>query len=140
LQAAKGIAQGSLLFRGDSVEVGEVKPLLARQPYDAPNWVRTDRAVTFGELKGYEEQLQATGLEPSPISLTLNLPPDLYLLRSNGIDMRLNYRYTSPPTRDNSRMDISLNNQFLQSFNLLPKDETNRLLLRLPLLQRLLDG
>ncbi|WP_199782614.1 cellulose biosynthesis cyclic di-GMP-binding regulatory protein BcsB, partial [Cronobacter sakazakii] len=140
LQAAKGIAQGSLLFRGDSVEVGEVKPLLARQPYDAPNWVRTDRAVTFGELKGYEEQLQATGLEPSPISLTLNLPPDLYLLRSNGIDMRLNYRYTSPATRDNSRMDISLNNQFLQSFNLLPKDETNRLLLRLPLLQGLLDG
>ncbi|MBF3332742.1 cellulose biosynthesis cyclic di-GMP-binding regulatory protein BcsB, partial [Leptospira borgpetersenii serovar Ballum] len=111
--------------------VGEVKPLLARQPYDAPNWVRTDRAVTFGELKGYEEQLQATGLEPSPISLTLNLPPDLYLLRSNGIDMRLNYRYTSPATRDNSRMDISLNNQFLQSFNLLQKDETKRLLLRL---------
>ncbi|MDM9241427.1 cellulose biosynthesis cyclic di-GMP-binding regulatory protein BcsB, partial [Klebsiella pneumoniae] len=92
LQAAKGIAQGNILFRGDSVVVDEVKPLLARKPYDAPNWVRTDRAVTFGELKTYKEQLQSTGLEPAAISLSLNLPPDLYLLRSNGIDMNLNYR------------------------------------------------
>lgn len=51
LQAAKGIAQGNILFRGESVVVNEVKPLLPRKPYDAPNWVRTDRPVTFGELK-----------------------------------------------------------------------------------------
>ncbi|WP_174566401.1 cellulose biosynthesis cyclic di-GMP-binding regulatory protein BcsB, partial [Salmonella enterica] len=86
--------------------------------YDAPNWVRTDRPVTFGELKTYEEQLQSSGLEPAPINVSLNLPPDLYLLRSNGIDMDLNYRYTSPPTKDSSRLDISLNNQFLQAFSL----------------------
>lgn len=140
LQAAKGIAQGNILFRGSSVVVGNVKPLLARQPYDAPNWVRTDRAITFAELKTYEEQLQSSGLEPGSINLTLNLPPDLYLLRSNGIDMRLNYRYSAPVARDSSRMDISLNNQFLQSFSLQPKEETNRLLLRLPVLQGLLDG
>lgn len=82
LQAAKGLAQGNVLFRGNSVVINDVKPLLPRKPYDAPNWVRTDRAVTFGELKTYEEQLQATGLQPSSISLSLNLPPDLYLLRS----------------------------------------------------------
>ncbi|MFA1646542.1 MAG: cellulose biosynthesis cyclic di-GMP-binding regulatory protein BcsB, partial [Enterobacteriaceae bacterium] len=99
-----------------------------------------DRAVTFGELKTYEEQLQATGLQPSSISLSLNLPPDLYLLRSNGIDMNLNYRYTAPPVKDSSRMDISLNNQFLQSFALTSTQDANRLLLRLPVLQGLLDG
>lgn len=140
VQAAKGIAQGNILFRGNSVVVDEVKPLLARKPYDAPNWVRTDRAITFGELKTYEEQLQSTGLEPSPVSLSLNLPPDLYLLRTNGIDINLNYRYTAPPTKDSSRMDISLNNQFLQSFSLASNQETNRLMLRLPVLQGLLDG
>lgn len=47
-----------------------MKPLLARKPYDAPNWIRTDRAVTFGELKTYEEQLQSTGLEPSAINVS----------------------------------------------------------------------
>ncbi len=86
LQAAKGIALGNILFRGNSVAVDEVKPLLPRQPYDAPNWVRTDRAVSFGELKSYAEQLQASGLQPSAINLSLNLPPDLYLLRTSGID------------------------------------------------------
>ncbi|WP_312632766.1 cellulose biosynthesis cyclic di-GMP-binding regulatory protein BcsB [Pseudescherichia sp.] len=140
LQAAKGIAQGNVLFRGDRVEVNDVKPLLTRKPYDAPNWVRTDRAISFGELKSYEEQLQSVGLEPNPISVALNLPPDLYLLRSTGIDMDLNYRYTAPPTKDSSRMDISLNNQFLQSFSLTSNQDTNRLLLRLPVLQGLLDG
>lgn len=140
LQAAKGIAQGNILFRGDSVVVDEVKPLLARKPYDAPNWVRTDRAVTFGELKTYKEQFQSTGLEPAAISLSLNLPPDLYLLRSNGIDMNLNYRYTTPPSKDSSRMDISLNDQFLQAFSLNSTQESNRLLLRLPVLQGLIDG
>ena len=140
LQAAKGIAQGNILFRGDSVVVDEVKPLLARKPYDAPNWVRTDRAVTFGELKTYKEQLQSTGLEPAAISLSLNLPPDLYLLRSNGIDMNLNYRYTTPQSKDSSRMDISLNDQFLQAFSLNSTQESNRLLLRLPVLQGLIDG
>lgn len=140
LQAAKGIAQGNLLFRGDRVVVDEVKPLLARKPYDAPNWVRTDRAISFGELKTYEEQLQSTGLQPASINVAMNLPPDLYLLRSSGIDMNLNYRYTAPPTKDSSRMDISLNNQFLQSFSLTSSQDSNRLPLRLPVLQGLLDG
>ncbi|XPE47901.1 cellulose biosynthesis cyclic di-GMP-binding regulatory protein BcsB [Shigella flexneri] len=34
------------------------------------------------------------------------------------IDMDLKYRYTMPAVKDSSRMDISLNNQFLQSFSL----------------------
>lgn len=140
LKAAQGIASGNILFRGDSVTVNEVKPLMARAPYDAPNWVRTDRPVTFGELKTYEQQLQSTGLQPTSINLALNLPPDLYLLRSTGIDMDLKYRYTMPAVKDSSRMDISLNNQFLQSFSLNSTQDVNKLLMRLPVLQGLLDG
>lgn len=140
LQAAEGIAAGNILFRGDTVTVDEVKSLLARKPYDAPNWVHTDRPVTFGELKTYEQQLQSTGLEPASINLSLNLPPDLYLLRSNGIDMDLKYRYTQPAIKDSSRMDINLNNQFLQSYSLSSSDERKGLLLRLPIVQGLLDG
>ncbi|WP_065356379.1 cellulose biosynthesis cyclic di-GMP-binding regulatory protein BcsB [Kluyvera georgiana] len=140
LKAAQGIASGNILFRGDSITVDEVKPLRPRVPYDAPNWVRTDRPVTFGELKTYEQQLQSTGLEPASINLSLNLPPDLYLMRSTGIDMDLKYRYTMPPVKDSSRMDISLNNQFLQSFNLESTQDVNKLMLRLPVLQGLLDG
>ena len=140
LQAAKGIAQGNILFRGSSVTVDDVKQLQARKPYDAPNWVRTDRAVTFAELKTYEQQLQSSGLVPDSINVALNLPPDLYLLRANGIDMDLKYRYTMPPIKDSSRMDISLNDRFLQSFSLNSSQDVNKLILRLPVLQGLLDG
>lgn len=140
LQAAKGIALGNILFRGSSVTVDDVKQLQARKPYDAPNWVRTDRTVTFAELKTYEQQLQSSGLVPDAINLALNLPPDLYLLRANGIDMNLNYRYTMPPIKDSSRMDISLNDQFLQSFSLNSSQDVNKLILHLPVLQGLLDG
>lgn len=53
--------------------------------------------------------------------------------------MKINYRYTTP-TIGGSRMDVSLNNQYLESFRLSPQSATDRLLLRLPLLQELLDG
>lgn len=77
---------------------------------------------------------------PDAITVALNLPPDLYLLRANGIDMDLKYRYTMPPVKDSSRMDISLNDQFLQSFSLNSAQDVNKLILRLPVLQGLLDG
>ncbi len=77
---------------------------------------------------------------PDAITVALNLPPDLYLLRANGIDMDLKYRYTMPPVKDSSRMDISLNDQFLQSFSLNSSQDVNKLILRLPVLQGLLDG
>lgn len=79
-------------------------------------------------------------LVPDAITVALNLPPDLYLLRANGIDMDLKYRYTMPPVKDSSRMDISLNDQFLQSFSLNSSRDVNKLILRLPVLQGLLDG
>lgn len=138
--AVQGIVSGNLLFRGNQVTVNSVKSLADRKPYDAPNWTHTDRPITFGELRTYPEQLQSTGMTPAPIAVTINLPPDLYLLRTNSIDMKLNYRYTSPPAKDSSRMDVSLNNQFLQSFPLLPKEGADQLLLHLPVLQGLLDA
>lgn len=138
IQAAKGIAQGNILFRGSRVTVDDVKPLLPRQPYDAPNWIPTDRPVTLGELKVYKEQLQSSGIVPQPINIDMNLPPDLFLVGGNGIDLDLKYRYTAPIDRDSSRLSISLNNKFLQAINLTPK-ETGNQLLRLPVLQRLLD-
>ncbi|WP_186366628.1 cellulose biosynthesis cyclic di-GMP-binding regulatory protein BcsB [Yersinia thracica] len=140
IMAAKGIAQGNILFRGQNVTVDNVEQLAPRQPYDAPNWVRTDRPMTFAELQQYPDQLQTTGLLPPPISLSLNLPPDLFLIRSAGIDMRLKYRYTSTRLMDGSRLSISLNNQFVQDYPLSPNMPQDSKILRLPLLQGLQDS
>ncbi|HDL7750024.1 TPA: cellulose biosynthesis cyclic di-GMP-binding regulatory protein BcsB [Yersinia enterocolitica] len=140
IMAAQGIAQGNILFRGQNVTVDKVEQLVPRQPYDAPNWVRTDRPMTFAELQQYPDQLQTTGLLPPPISLSLNLPPDLFLIRSAGIDMRLKYRYTSTRLMDGSHLSISLNNQFVQDYPLSPNTPEDSKILRLPLLQGLQDS
>ena len=133
-QAVTGIAQGNILFRGQQVAVTKVEQLAPRQPYDAPFWVRTDRPMTFGELKTFPEQLQADGIQPYPISLSLNLPPDLFLIRSTGITMQLKYRYTPPELANTSRLSVNLNNQFVRAFSLQPGTRDSTQLLRLPLL------
>lgn len=139
LTAVQGIAQGELLLRGDTSTIDRVTLLAPRQPYDAPNWVRTDRRTTFAELTQYENQLQSDGLQPNPISLTLNLPPDLFLVRARGIDMDLSYRYTAPFQSDGSRLAVNLNNQFIQDYPLLPKNTAGQQLLHIPLIQGMLD-
>lgn len=140
ITAAQGIAQGNILFRGQNVTVDKVEQLAPRLPYDAPNWVRTDRPMTFAELQQYPDQLQTSGLLPPPISLAMNLPPDLFLIRSAGIDMRLKYRYTSTHLMDGSRLSISLNNQFVQDYPLSPNMPEDSKILRMPLLQGLQDA
>lgn len=140
LTAVEGIAQGQLLLRGDTSTIDSVKLLAARQAYDAPNWVRTDRRTTFAELTQYQNQLQGDGLQPNPISLTLNLPPDLFLVRARGIDMDLRYRNTSPIQQDGSRLAVHLNNQFMQDYPLTQKDTAGQQLMRIPLMQGLQDS
>lgn len=133
LMAAKGLAQGDVLLRGQSVRVDEVKPLSPRQPYDAPNWVRLDRKMRFDELTDYQGQLQATGRRLWPLSMTLRLPPDLYLLGANGIKADLKYHHTAPIIRDGSRLDVAVNGQFMKSFPLEPGEFKSEQLLTLPL-------
>lgn len=140
LTAVEGIAQGELLLRGDTSTIDSVKLLAPREAYDAPNWVRTDRRTTFAELTQYQNQLQADGLQPNPISLTLNLPPDLFLVRARGIDMDLIYRYTSPIQQDGSRLAVHLNNQLMQDYPLTVKDTAGQQLMRIPLMQGLQDS
>lgn len=123
LTAVHGIAQGNVLFRGPHVTIENVKMLEVRKPYDAPNWVPTDKPVPFAKLEETEGQLQTKGYTPYPVSLRFNVPPDLYLNQSRGIDLRLKYRYSLPPEASRSQLDISLNNSFVKSYKLEPKGE-----------------
>lgn len=122
--AVQGIAQGNVLFRGPSVSIDNVKMLQPRKPYDAPNWIPTYKPVTFAKLKEFDEQLQTKGFTPFPISLRFNIPPDLFLHQSRGIDLFLKYRYSLPPAASISQLQISLNNSFVKSYMLEPKERT----------------
>lgn len=116
--AVTALTLGQSLFRGQSVTVDAVDELAPRKPYDAPNWIPTDRPVYFSELIDYPGQLEVSGLRPNPIRLNINTPPDLFVWRSNGIPLNLFYRYTAPTRSDESRLTLSLNNRFVTSYPL----------------------
>ena len=133
-QAARALALGGDLFRGSRVTVDKVQQLKPRVPYDAPNWMRTDRPVRFAELIKYPEQLQANGLQPRSITVDVNLPPDLFVWRNQGIPLQTKFRYTPPAVNDASRLTISLNNQFITSLALQSKSNSQLEQLRLAVL------
>ncbi|NMG15350.1 cellulose biosynthesis cyclic di-GMP-binding regulatory protein BcsB [Aromatoleum bremense] len=116
--AATALVLGGELFRGARVTVNRVQRLEPRKPYDAPNWMRTDRPVRFGELIDYPGQLQVSGLQPRPVVVDVNLPPDLFVWRNQGVPLRTVYRYTAPNLSDESRLNVSINDQFISSLPL----------------------
>lgn len=125
--AVTALALGGPVLRGQSVQIDTPPVLAHREPYDAPNWIPTDRPVRLSELVEYPGQLEVQGLRPNRIRVNLNLPPDLFVWRSNGIPLHLIYRYTPPMTRDDSRLVLTLNERFLASYRLPPHDERSSL-------------
>ncbi len=119
--AATALALDRGQLRGNRIRLDQVEPPL-RKPYDAPNWIRTDRAVQLSELIDYPQQLQVSGLQPYPITLDINLPPDLFVWRNQGIPLQTRYRYTPPTTTDGSRLNISVNDQYISSIPLQGSD------------------
>lgn len=133
--AVSALALDASLFRGQSVRIDEVAALAPRKPYDAPNWIPTDRPVKFSELIEYPNQLEVQGLRPSPIAVNLSLPPDLFVWRNNGIPMQIRYRYTAPKVSDESRLTLSLNDRFVDSYLLESSGQESALArMRLPVL------
>lgn len=123
--AASALAVGNTIFRGQSVRVGQMQQMAPRKPYDAPNWAPVDRPIAFSELLDYPEQLDVSGLYPKPILVSLNLPPDLFVWRNSGIPTAIRYRYSSPRSADDSRLSLSLNGRFVDSYLLQPEESAS---------------
>lgn len=135
LIASRALALETPLLRGKSVQIKELIKLDPRKPYDAPNWVSIDRPVKFAELVDYPGQLEVSGLKPRSINLNLALPPDLFVWRNNGIPTDINYRFTPLENSSDSRLILSLNDQFLESYSLrMSKADDSRSRLRLPII------
>ncbi|MGI4982359.1 MAG: cellulose biosynthesis cyclic di-GMP-binding regulatory protein BcsB [Janthinobacterium lividum] len=115
--AASALALGQMSLNGQSVTVTALKGVAPRKPYDAPNWVPSDRAVRFGELNVLSG-LGVAGYNPDLIRLNLRLPPDLFAWRTNGIPLHLIYRFTPRPSADKSTLNISVNDNFVASLRI----------------------
>ncbi|MCD7099992.1 cellulose biosynthesis cyclic di-GMP-binding regulatory protein BcsB [Stenotrophomonas sp. MMGLT7] len=89
-----------------------------RKPYDAPRWISSERPVRFGDLVPESGQLSVSGYHPDLIRIGLQLPPDLFIWRRDGIPVTLKYRYTVPETNNKSALNISINESFVATLPL----------------------
>ncbi len=116
--AAHALVLGQAVLSGEQVVVESVDIGPERAPYDAPKWIRLDRPTKFGELVNSPGDLQVSGHRPEIIRVNLRLPADLFTWRSRGVPVDLNYRYTPLIEQDESRLNVSINEEFVEAFNL----------------------
>lgn len=116
-QAALALVSGSRALSGEQARITELTALQPRKPYDAPNWLPSDRPVQLGELLD-AKRLGVSGYDPGTISLPLRLPPDLFNWRESGVPLHLKYRYTPQQQATNSSLLVSVGGTFIKSLPL----------------------
>lgn len=116
--ATNALVLGNAAFSGTAIIVDKTTEVSPRQAYDAPRWVRLDRPMKFGEMVSSPQALQVSGPIPRTIDLNLRIPPDLFTWHSRGVPVNLEYRYTPPIYISESRLNVSINDELLRSFNL----------------------
>lgn len=112
LASARGIPGGAQMsFDGARI------PTWPR--YGAPRWLTTEREVRLGEIMA-PYALQGMGLPPGPLAARFRLAPDLFFWPRQGGSLSLGYRYPDAKwlDREGSRMDVSINGQFLKTLPL----------------------
>ncbi|MBX9913515.1 MAG: cellulose biosynthesis cyclic di-GMP-binding regulatory protein BcsB [Pseudomonadaceae bacterium] len=112
--AAAALVTGSDTLTGQRVVVDKLDTLLPRKPYDAPNWLPSDRPVKLGELLP-AKKLSVSGYGPRSIIVPLRVAPDLFSWREKGLPLKLKYRYTPQPISTNSSLLVHMNNKFVKS-------------------------
>jgi len=118
--AAQTLSLGSRLLSGASMTV-DAPTIPVREPYDAPNWLPTDRKVRLGEL------VNAAALNGAGYADVINVPfqtaPDLYNWRQQPFKLDLLFRAPPGPILDvaASHLDVSINGTYLASTSLAPR-------------------
>ena len=115
--AATALTLGTPLS-GPTASIGDFKEIAPRKPYDAPNWIPSDRPVRVSELVQQTSELNVVGYHPDLIRIGLQLPPDLFVWRRDGIPLDLRYRYTLPEGANKSALNISINDAFVTTLPL----------------------
>ncbi|MBB2205538.1 UDP-forming cellulose synthase catalytic subunit [Gluconacetobacter takamatsuzukensis] len=116
--AARGLAFMSDTLGSVSAQIVSPVSVPARQPYDAPAFLPTDRVVRFGELVSVGA-LQGHGYVPGTLAVPFRIAPDLYTWRGRPFDAQ--FRIHAPLGNDvdlaQSRVDVSLNDVYLTSYS-----------------------
>lgn len=127
-RAAAALASGRGLFSGRKVSTADAR-IPAYGAYGAVRWLRTDRPVKLGELVD-PLTLQGRGLPPGPLTTPFRAAPDLFFWPRRGGNLDVQYRYPTAAWLDPraSRLDVSINGQYLGTLGIASLPWWNRLI------------
>jgi cellulose synthase (UDP-forming) len=118
LAAARVLAMAPKSLSGQTAQITPL-PILKRQPYDAPRWVDTHRAVRLGDLVS-PLSLGGLGLRPGLLTAEFRNAPDLFFWPETGARLTFGYRYPNGSWLDygQSRLDVLTNDKYIRSYPL----------------------
>lgn len=116
--AALGLVLGRQAMSGSTALIHEMAPIPHRQPYDAPNWIATDKPVRLGELVSERGALQLNGTHPDSVRVRWRTPPDLWQGPGQNALLDLRYRASVASRTENSLMSLALNDSFVRAWRL----------------------
>ena len=117
--AADALALGKAVLSGQNMTVQSLKYPELTKPYDAPRWITTHRPVRLAELVQSASDLQLRGsVLNDTVNVYTRMAPDLFTWNAKGVPLDLRYRYTANSVSDHGALNISINNQFIQSYPL----------------------
>ncbi|WP_163933598.1 cellulose biosynthesis cyclic di-GMP-binding regulatory protein BcsB [Paraferrimonas sp. SM1919] len=117
-QAAKGLAMGYQSMSGQAAEVLELDVENNMKPYQAPRWIVHDRPMKLIEMVASELELQQKGQYLQPIDINMHIPADLFIWETYGVPIDINYRYSQPPEKPKSMLNVFINDYMVQSIAL----------------------
>jgi cellulose synthase (UDP-forming) len=119
--AATALTLGSRAMNSD-VSVVQPPDVPARSPYDAPNWIATNRPVKLGELVDAAD-LQSFGYV-GLLHVPFRTAPDFYTWRNRPFPANIRFRSPPGPIIDvaPSRLDVGINGIYLDTFSLAPSE------------------
>ena len=126
-QAATGLAYAQGSLKGPSVDLtASTAPVYAANK--APRWLPTDRKVPLGEVVE-AKTLTGMGLQPGSLPTPFRLPPDLFFWPAEGGKLKAEYQYPRGEwlDRSRSRLDVTLNGQYIRSLPLTDRSWFERL-------------
>ncbi|WP_163930367.1 cellulose biosynthesis cyclic di-GMP-binding regulatory protein BcsB [Paraferrimonas sp. SM1919] len=132
-QAAKALIVAKRLMTGDVALINSLQELPPRQAYDAPNWMPTNKEVLLSEMIQGDYQLKAKGVFLPAIELDFDLPPDLLVSTGDEITVDLHYRHSLITEKNNSRLNVFVNDKFVDSTILETEQTVARKFFELPL-------
>ena len=122
--AADALALDRAALSGASMAVKALQYPQPTRPYDAPNWVTSERPVRLAELVPNLLDLQVRGtVLNDTVTIPTRMAPDLFTWNTKGVPLDLKYRHTPGSDLDPGTVSVSINDQFIHSYTLASRTE-----------------